>query len=348
MDGESSASTALLCIHDDPQLDPRQWSVVLRPNKDKVVLYSASRNKLSVQTNWTHEVNRVEETSQGVIDEEGLEVITSEEMPASSSVQPTVCPLCLQPLSRRHTQSTEKTRPRTQKDVRYFALLSHANSRDSSPLNTSKVAESFDKIGEDIGPKLKSSTLNTGYFSAFFEEMRILGKGGNGTVYLVRHVLNGERLGLYACKKVPVGNSSPSLLRILREVHLLEVIQHQHIINYHHAWVEKSSFSSFGPPTPTLHILMAYANGGSLDAFILQRRGIFQSEDVSSQSSRQERLRFFRRRKFGAVHLLRLDEIVGLFEDICSGLAFLHRRNILHLDLKAENVLLHWDEDSLL
>lgn len=49
-----------------------------------------------------------------------------------------------------------------------------------------------------------------------------------------------------------------------------------------------------------------------------------------------------------AVHLLRIDEIVAIFKDITEGLGFLHRKNILHLDLKSENVLLHWEEEDLL
>lgn len=93
---------------------------------------------------------------------------------------------------------------------------------------------------------------------------------------------------------------------------------------------------------------MEYANGGSLDAFIDARRGGASLEtDDAALSSRQRKERH-RLRKLGAVHLLRLDEILTLFEDITTGLAFLHARNILHLDLKAENVLLHWEEDDLL
>lgn len=41
------------------------------------------------------------------------------------------------------------------------------------------------------------------------------------------------------------------------------------------------------------------------------------------------------------IHLLNQEEILSLFSDIAAGLAFLHERNMLHLDIKAENILLH-------
>lgn len=47
-----------------------------------------------------------------------------------------------------------------------------------------------------------------------------------------------------------------------------------------------------------------------------------------------------------AVHLFSLEEILSLATDIVSGLAFLHSHNMLHLDLKAENILLHRSEDD--
>jgi serine/threonine protein kinase len=117
---------------------------------------------------------------------------------------------------------------------------------------------------------------------------------------------------------------------------------------------------------------MAYANGGSLDSFINQRRGgppidSEADEGAGEATSAKRRKEKHRLRHLGAVHLLRLDEILQLFEDIVNGLAFLHARNILHLDMKvssvmalrltkltlphavqAENVLLHWEEDDLL
>lgn len=84
---------------------------------------------------------------------------------------------------------------------------------------------------------------------------------------------------------------------------------------------------------------MAYANGGSLDSFINQRRGgppdtSEGDEEGAEASSAKRRKEKHRLRNLGAVHLLRLDEILQLFEDIVNGLAFLHARNILHLDMK--------------
>ncbi|PCH45087.1 kinase-like protein [Wolfiporia cocos MD-104 SS10] len=49
-----------------------------------------------------------------------------------------------------------------------------------------------------------------------------------------------------------------------------------------------------------------------------------------------------------AVHLLSAEEVRGLFGDVISGLAFLHDKSILHLDLKPGNVLLAWDEGKLI
>ena len=59
-------------------------------------------------------------------------------------------------------------------------------------------------------------------------------------------------LGHFAVKKIAVGQSASYLLKILREVHLLETLRHPNIITYHHAWLESAQFSTFGPKIPTL------------------------------------------------------------------------------------------------
>lgn len=213
------------------------------------------------------------------------------------------------------------------------------------------------------------------------------GRGQRGNVYLCRHILHGNELGHYALKKIAVGASSSSLLATLKEVKHLEKLRHPNVVAYHHAWLEHDAVSQTAPRVPTLFLLMVraiafrsqavewngipaqdFCNGGSLDSFIQGRSGA----SPLPEDSREARIRSFRERRNGmprgAIHFLRLDEIVQLFRDVCEGLAYMHAHNgapaslplpsstklipactVLHLDLKAENVLLQWSEpDALL
>ncbi|KIK21438.1 hypothetical protein PISMIDRAFT_681439 [Pisolithus microcarpus 441] len=158
-----------------------------------------------------------------------------------------------------------------------------------------------------------TEAMTEGYFRKFFQEEYRLGMGAYGSVYLCQHVLDGNPLGRFAVKKIAVGESHSYLLSILREIRLLETLRHRNIITYHHAWLESSQFSSFGPKIPTLHVLMQWAEGGRY-----------------------------------AVHLLSAEEVRSLFSDVVEGLSFLHSRAILHLDLKPGNVLLTHDEGKLI
>ncbi|KAK1232788.1 putative serine/threonine-protein kinase iks1 [Marasmius sp. AFHP31] len=292
----------------------------------------------------------------------------------------------------------------------YFRLLAVANettSTGTTPRATRPPLESSSQETSAFPP----GAMAEGYFKAFFQEECKLGMGANGSVYLCQHVLDGNPLGHFAVKKIAVGNSHSYLLDILREVRLLERLHHPNIITYHHAWLEACQFSSFGPRIPTLHVLMQWAEGGSLDDFIDARLGQGHSNVYNqhhahppqnpfapspsasptseeptqhsspapsgSSNSRAARIRAFREfqkaspeekarlRKMGlgggtrngggnsggpswnAIHLLSADEIQSLFCDVVDGLAFLHNKSILHLDLKPGNVLLTWDDGRL-
>ena len=66
--------------------------------------------------------------------------------------------------------------------------------------------------------------MNGGYYRRFFQEEKRLGSGGYGAVYLVRHQIRGVDLGHYAMKKVPCGEDEEWLVRVLREVTVLQGI----------------------------------------------------------------------------------------------------------------------------
>ncbi|KAJ7207213.1 kinase-like protein [Mycena pura] len=311
------------------------------------------------------------------------------------------CPYCKQALPTDFRPDLEDDALDAEASFRasnYFHLLEIANettSRPSTPPSSSE-AQSRDRFPREA--------IAEGYFKAFFQEEYRLGMGASGTVFLCQHVLDGNPLGHFAVKKIAVGESHSYLLNILKEVRLLEQLHHPNIITYHHAWLESCQFSSFGPKVPTLHVLMQWAEGGSLDDFIDVRLGrcsphahIRSAAHLSGASfaqtaetddgpqglnttpgpdqlSRSARIRAFRefqrappeqreriREEMGragrngaqtatwtAVHLLSAEEVLSLFRDVVEGLAFLHAKSILHLDLKPGNVLLTWDEGKLI
>ncbi|KAJ7596732.1 kinase-like domain-containing protein [Mycena floridula] len=270
----------------------------------------------------------------------------------------------------------------------YFQLLAIANETSSRASTPPPIARH-----EQPETTFPAEAMAEGYFAAFFQIECKLGMGANGSVFLCQHVLDGTSLGHFAVKKVAVGESKNHLIKILKEVRLLERLHHRNIVTYHHAWLETCTFGSFGPPVPTLHVLMQWADGGSLDDFIDVRLGretshihvnplsatLFSDEtpttpiaeesntpDLHSRSARirafrayqnapqEERERMRRRmetsksKSWMAVHLLSAEEINSLFKDIVEGLAFLHGKAILHLDLKPGNVLLTWDDGNSL
>ncbi|KAH0834768.1 ABC transporter transmembrane region 2-domain-containing protein [Lanmaoa asiatica] len=260
----------------------------------------------------------------------------------------------------------------------YFQLLAIANesSRPSSPppLGNGDRTSAFPR-----------EVMADGYFKAFFQEEYRLGMGANGSVFLCQHVLDGNPLGHFAVKKIAVGESHSYLLGILREIRLLETLHHRNIITYHHAWLETCQFSSFGPKVPTLQPSPCLEVGiDSLDDLIDVRLGrptrlphmrssasaCESPTDVQSSSARIRAFRAMKRappdererlrremndrsggagcRSLKAVHLFSAEEVKSLFSDVVEGLAFLHDRSILHLDLKPGNVLLTWDEGKLM
>ena len=184
-----------------------------------------------------------------------------------------------------------------------------------SPLSTHQTTiEELETIEEDteFRPKnLSDSSINQGYYRRFFREDIKLGRGAGGSVFKCQHVLDGIELGTYAVKKVPVGDNHIWLNRMLREVHILENLRHSNITEYKHAWLEYHQLTPFGPPIPCLFILMQLAEGGNLEEFVLNN---IENFDVSLYCD--------------------------WFEQICLGLAHLHRCGILHRDLKPSNILL--------
>jgi serine/threonine protein kinase len=191
---------------------------------------------------------------------------------------------------------------------------------------------------------ISSSAFNPGYFKQHFRELNILGRGGNGVVLLVEHLMDGVGLGRFACKRVPVGNDHAWLEKVLIEVNLLRQTSHPNLVLCHWVWLEDYQPTTFGPPVPCLWILQEYCNGGDLHNYVIGPK-----EQSDSKEKMKARMR--RRSRGDAsppVDLrgpskLTFDEIFSFFRDITSGLHHLHSKGYIHRDLKPSNCLLQRD-----
>ncbi|KAM4779677.1 eIF-2-alpha kinase GCN2 isoform 1-T1 [Cyanocitta cristata] len=77
-----------------------------------------------------------------------------------------------------------------------------------------------------------------------FEELKLLGKGAFGAVIKVRNKLDGC---YYAVKRIRINPTSKQFRRIKGEVTLLSRLNHENIVRYYNAWIEKHEC-----PVPTV------------------------------------------------------------------------------------------------
>ncbi|KAI8639388.1 hypothetical protein BD408DRAFT_371879 [Parasitella parasitica] len=356
----STANNALWSNREHFELVPyREWTVIARNNqKGQLVLYNQDSQSVSVQHYLPDQLTNIDPS-----------------VPIQmKSGQENYCPYCHQSMHNAAASSKSKRDEPDFMDHNYFRLLasSQTNTASNSPAQSRSGTFSTDaeRLPNINVQNLNANAFNQGYYSKFFVEINKLGKGFRGSVFLCEHMLDGVKLGKYAVKKVAIGNNHPWLVRMLREVHLLERLRHPNIVSYKHSWLEYNRLTPFGPKVPCLFILMECANGGNLEEYFEPvSKPRKDSEDTASTQSQQKRrmsLKELKRERIRKQYqaqeyfekeqdttapmtlvsrrLLTITEIWSLFLDIVQGLAHLHQQNIVHRDLKPPNLLLQYDE----
>ena len=207
-----------------------------------------------------------------------------------------------------------------------------------------------------------------GYFHKFFTTLSLLGNGARGSVFKVIHRIGNTSLGVFALKKISIGNDMVWFNKCIREVKALSSLTHKsaNLITYNHVWLEMDK--SYGVTTkmnsdneklnqdsinynkdddlnekiPCLFILQQYCPGGNLEDCIL----IDVFKKYPERISPEERKKWFkevRRIKRANVQLqlgLSTLQILHIIQDIARGLHELHDIGLIHRDLKPSNCLL--------
>ncbi|OQR92721.1 heme regulated eukaryotic translation initiation factor-like protein [Achlya hypogyna] len=129
-----------------------------------------------------------------------------------------------------------------------------ASSAATSPRNTDAIEQwDLDKGGVGGGMLGFPQSLNVSRYARDFDEIRLIGQGGFGQVFMARHKLDGI---CYAIKQVRFFNKgfqSPLVQNVLREVHCLARCDHPNVNRYFSAWLEPTwvpmnLYTPYAPP----------------------------------------------------------------------------------------------------
>ncbi|XP_033823138.1 serine/threonine-protein kinase Nek4 [Periophthalmus magnuspinnatus] len=131
--------------------------------------------------------------------------------------------------------------------------------------------------------------------------VKVVGRGSYGEVHLVKHKTDRKQ---YVIKKLNLKTSSKRERRSAeQEAQLLSQLQHPNIVTYRESWEGEDCL---------LYIVMGFCEGGDLYHRLKQQKG----------------------------ELLPERQVVEWFVQIAMALQYLHDRNILHRDLKTQNIFL--------
>ncbi|KAJ4991297.1 hypothetical protein SVAN01_03195 [Stagonosporopsis vannaccii] len=103
--------------------------------------------------------------------------------------------------------------------------------------------------------------LQNDRYARDFSELEIVGKGGYGKVFKVKHKLDGsfyavKRIAVPAAKLEKVQQHGPEALNsMLEEVRSLAKFDHANIVRYHNAWLEFATMPVDAPSVPTATFL---------------------------------------------------------------------------------------------
>ncbi|XP_055016837.1 serine/threonine-protein kinase Nek4 isoform X2 [Boleophthalmus pectinirostris] len=131
--------------------------------------------------------------------------------------------------------------------------------------------------------------------------VKVVGRGSYGEVHLVKHKTDRKQ---YVIKKLNLKTSSKRERRSAeQEAQLLSQLRHPNIVTYRESWEGDDCL---------LYIVMGFCEGGDLYHRLKQQKG----------------------------ELLPERQVVEWFVQIAMALQYLHERNILHRDLKTQNIFL--------
>ena len=190
-------------------------------------------------------------------------------------------------------------------DLKHGLLIKEVNSEDNNNTNIELQNQNYYlnesiKLSEYIKDYFKKNKEYPKTDLNFYKYGRIIGQGAFGKVNIGLNVLTGRIVAIKSIDKSKLGSNSENMKKVLYETNLMKKLNHPNITKILEMFENDKYFL----------IIMEYINGGNLFDFVKKRRKL--SEKTA---------------KF-------------LFRQIILGIQHMHNKNIVHRDIKLENILI--------
>lgn len=184
-------------------------------------------------------------------------------------------------------------------------LKPHNAQGAANPKEQTKTTKQLKREREQLSDrqiiaKLKT-VVNNNDPSSLFRIIQKAGQGASGEVYLAESLIPGERGNKVAIKQMDL-QAQPRKELIINEILVMKDSRHENIVNF---------LDSYLRGTSDLLVVMEYMEGGSLTEVI-----------ENNECKLNER------------------QIATICHETLKGLQFLHKKHIIHRDIKSDNVLL--------
>uniref|UniRef100_W5NBZ0 non-specific serine/threonine protein kinase n=1 Tax=Lepisosteus oculatus TaxID=7918 RepID=W5NBZ0_LEPOC len=157
--------------------------------------------------------------------------------------------------------------------------------------------------------------------------LKTIGKGNFAKVKLARHILTGREVAIKIIDKTQLNPTS--LQKLFREVRIMKGLNHPNIVQLFEV-IETEK---------TLYLIMEYASGGEVFDYLVSH-GRMKEKEARAKFRQSRSWISVQKIKASAAH----HDLCFSLTQIVSAVHYCHQKNIVHRDLKAENLLL--DADS--
>lgn len=160
----------------------------------------------------------------------------------------------------------------------------------------------YDQFYWDIYQKFMPKVVDVGAGSVYsrYDILEEIGSGAFGVVHRCRERATGH---IYAAKFIPVGNAMEKQL-LMKEIDIMNQLHHNKLINLHDAFDDTDVEGE-------ICMIYEFLSGGELFDRITAD-GYTMSES----------------------------EVINYIRQICDAVRYMHEKNIIHLDIKPENIML--------